>query len=189
MQAISKEIMGYQFGNGTKANVIVAVPLYIQNENGEKIFLGFPEQNKRTAGQQYEEHCILDKICSKLKKIPPQFILGYYCENSDGRENFIKNGQHYSNLIPEDRENLFTELYSNMDDFSRNCNELINSGDIEGLKKIKEKFETMGMKPYMADNAISLAKKYKDEKENKKMNLKSAFERIKKSDIDKAKKK
>ena len=88
MQRISQEINGYKFGNGAKANVIIAVPLYIQNQYGEKIFLGFPDENKRTAGQQYDEHCILDRICSKMKKIPPQFILGYYFENQDGTENF-----------------------------------------------------------------------------------------------------
>ena len=31
IQRISQEIGGYKFGNGTKANVIIAVPLYIQN--------------------------------------------------------------------------------------------------------------------------------------------------------------
>lgn len=161
IQSISQEIRGYKFGNGTKANVIIAVPLYIQNESGETIFLGFPDQNKRTAGQQYDEHCILDRICSKMKKIPPQFILGYYCENQDGTESFIKNSQHYSSLAPENRETLFTELSSNMDDVSRNYNELIASGNIGQLSQIKERMQQLGWNSSLVDNALTLAQKFK----------------------------
>ena len=161
MQRISREIRGYQFGNGTKANIIIAVPLYIQKESGETIFLGFPDQNKRTAGQEYDEHCILDRICSKMKKIPPQFILGYYYENQDGSESFVKNGQHYSNLSIEDREALFIEISSNMDDISRNYNELIASGNIGQLSQIKERMQQLGWNSSLIDNALILAQKYK----------------------------
>ena len=161
MQKISQEISGYKFGNGVKANVIIAVPLYIQNQDGEKIFLGFPDENKKTAGQQYDEHCILDRICSKMKKIPPQFILGYYFENQDGTESFIRNGQHYSSLTLEDRENLFTELYSNMDDISRKYNELIASGNIGYLGQIRERMQQLGCNTSLIDNALTLAQKYK----------------------------
>lgn len=161
MQRISQEINGYKFGNGAKANVIIAVPLYIQNQYGEKIFLGFPDENKRTAGQQYDEHCILDRICSKMKKIPPQFILGYYFENQDGTENFIRNGQHYSSLTQEDRENLFAELSSNMDDISKNYNELIASGNIGQLGQIKERMQQLGWNSSLINNALTLVQKYK----------------------------
>ena len=161
MQRISQEINGYKFGNGAKANVIIAVPLYIQNQDGEKIFLGFPDENKRTAGQQYDEHCILDRICSKMKKIPPQFILGYYFENQDGTENFIRNGQHYSSLTQEDRENLFAELSSNMDDISKNYNELIASGNIGQLGQIKERMQQLGWNSSLINNALTLVQKYK----------------------------
>ena len=161
MQRISQEINGYKFGNGAKANVIIAVPLYIQNQDGEKIFLGFPDENKRTAGQQYDEHCILDRICSKMKKIPPQFILGYYFENQDGTENFIRNGQHYSSLTQKDRENLFAELSSNMDDISKNYNELIASGNIGQLGQIKERMQQLGWNSSLINNALTLVQKYK----------------------------
>lgn len=161
MQRISQEINGYKFGNGVKANVIIAVPLYIQNQDGEKIFLGFPDENKRTAGQQYDEHCILDRICSKMKKIPPQFILGYYFENQDGTENFIRNGQHYSSLTPEDRESFFTVISSNMDDISKNYNKLIASGDIGQLSQIKERMQQLDWNSSLIDNALTLAQKYR----------------------------
>lgn len=163
MQRISQEITRYKFGNGAKVSVIIAVPLYIQNQNGEKIFLGFPDENKRTAGQQYDEHCILDRICSKMNKIPPQFILGYYCENQDGTVSFIRNEQHYSSISPEDRETLFSELSSNMDDISRNYNELIATGNIEQLSQIKEKTQQLGWNSSLIDNALTLAQKYKEQ--------------------------
>ena len=105
---------------------MIIIPLYIQNEKGEKIFLGFPEQNTQTSGQQYDEHCILDRICSRLKRIPPQFILGYYQQDSYGNEIFVKNEHHYSNLNEEEKEKLFNECMSNMDNISMNFNNLIN---------------------------------------------------------------
>ena len=163
MQRISQEINGYKFGNGVKTNVIIAAPLYIQNQDGEKIFLGFPDENKKTSGQQYDEHCILDRICSKMGKIPPQFILGYCFENQDGTESFMKNGQHYSNLTQKDRENLFTELSSNMDDISKNYNKLIASGNIEQLGKIKEKIQQLGWNSSFIDNMLVLAQKQKEQ--------------------------
>lgn len=162
-EKIRQEIVGYKFGEGTKANVIVAVPSYVQNEEEEKIFLGFPEKNRRTAGQQYEEHCIFDRICSKLRKIPPQFILGYYCEEQDGSQSFIKNEQHYSDLPPKEKEKLFKELSANMDDISKNFNELISSRNMEQLHRMKEQMEQEGWKSYMVDNAITLAKSYKEQ--------------------------
>lgn len=162
VQRIGQETKEYKLGNGAKTNVVIAVPTYIQNENGDKIFLGFPEQNKKIAGQQYDEHCILDRICSKMQKIPPQFILGYYSESLDGSESFKKNEEHYSNLAPEDRESLFSEISSNMDDISKKYNELISSGNIEQLHQIKEKMQQLGWTPSLIDNAITLAQKYKE---------------------------
>ena len=161
-QEISQEIENYRFGNGSKMNVVLAVPLCIQNENGEKIFLGFPEQNKRTAGQQYEEHCILDRICSQMRRIPPQFVLGYYRESSDGGASFVPNEQHYSNLSQEERETLFREISSNMDDISRNYNDLIARADIDKLTELRNKMQQLGMKPYLAENSMNLAKKYRE---------------------------
>ena len=164
IEQISQEIMEYKFGNGEKGNVIIAVPLYIQNKDGERIFLGFPDENKRTAGQQYEEHCILDRICAKLKKIPPEFILGYYSENPDGSKNFTRNEKNYSNMDLEERESFFTEISSNMDDIAKNCNALISNGDVEKLNKIKEKMQQLGFGSYMIDNAMALSNKYRTEK-------------------------
>ena len=151
----------YQMGNGAKVNAVLAVPLCIQNKNGEKIFLGFPEENKQTAGQQYEEHCILDRVCADLKKVPPEFILGYFSEGVNGTQTFVKNLQHYSNIPEEAREELFNSLSRNMDDVSRSYNELIVSGNVEQLDQIKGKMQQLGLNTYMADNAIELVQRYR----------------------------
>lgn len=165
VQGLRQNITQYNFGNGIKMNVIIAVPLYIQNRNGQRIFLGFPEENKRTAGQQYEEHCILDQICGKLKKVPPEFILGYYCENADNSVSFIKNLKHYSNIEQEQKEDLYQELSLNMNDTSKKINELIESGNIEQLTQMKEKVQRLDLNAYMVDNAMRLAQKYKEQQD------------------------
>lgn len=163
VQRISREISEYKFGNGAKVSIIIAVPLYIQNKDEEKIFLGFPDKNKKTSGQQYEEHCILDRICSKMKIIPPQFILGYYLENPDGTNCFIRNELHYSNLSLEDRESFFTELASNMDDVLKSYNEMITNGNIEKLEQIKISIQKKGFNVSFINNLLTLAKKYKNQ--------------------------
>lgn len=159
IQTISQEIENYRLGTETKIKVVIAVPLCIQNAKGEKIFLGFPERNLKTAGQQYEEHCILDRICSKSRKIPSQFILGYYGQNANGSEFFIRNNQHYSTLNVEAKEALFNECASNMDDSSKTFNTLIANGNIERLRELKQRMESMGWKSFIMDNAIELAQK------------------------------
>ena len=50
-----------------------------------------------------------------------------------------------------------------MVDISKNYNDLIDSGNIEQLSKIKEKMQQLGWNSYMVDNAITLAQKYKEE--------------------------
>lgn len=157
VQKLAKAISGYQysFGDGTKMNIVIAAPLWIQNQAGEKIFLGFPEKNSGRSAQQYEEHCILDQICHNLRKIPPEFILGCYYETPDHNSTFIPNERHYSNISQEDREHLFQEISANMSDKSRTFNELINTGNIEQLTD-------KGNFAVYIDNAISLYQKYQD---------------------------
>ncbi len=167
LSKINQDIKGYNFGKGTKTNVIIAVPIYIQNQKGEKIFLGFPSENKRTSGQQYEEHCILDRICAKLNRIPSEFILGYYSQESSGSENFIENLKHYSNISQKEREDLYKEIYLNMDDVSKSYNELITNGNISKLDKMKERMQQLGLNLYMVENSITIVKKYKEQIKNK----------------------
>lgn len=163
-QQLNQEITQYRFGNGPKCNVVIAVPLTVQNEKGESIFLGFPEKNKTTSGQQYEEHCILDRICAKMKQIPPEFILGYYYENSDGSQIFERNASHYSNLSPESKEHLYKQLSDNMDFIAKDFNEMIANGDIEQLSQMKQRMQGRNLYTHMLNNAIMLAEKYKEQK-------------------------
>lgn len=159
-QQLSEELTQYKFGNGPKYNVLIAVPLQVQNENGESIFLGFPEKNKTTSGQQYEEHCILDRICARMKKIPPEFILGYYYEDIDGSGTFVDNTKHYSKLSIEEKERLYTQLSDNMDDISKRFNELISNGNMEQLRQMQQIMQERDLHTYMVDSAIMLAEKY-----------------------------
>ena len=193
-QELSQDITNYKFGNGANMKVIIAAPLCIQNENGEKIFLGFPEENKRTAGQQYEEHCILDRICGKLNKVPPEFILGYYRENPDGSESFIKNLKHYSNLSQESKEDLYRELSLSMDDISKDINKLIADGNIEQLSRMQQRMQERNMSTYMIDNAMMLAQKDKEQEKTqssrvngKRKILLDSYREVKSSDLTSAK--
>lgn len=164
---INQDIKEYNFGNGTKVNVVIAVPIYIQNQRGEKIFLGFPDKNNITSGQQYEEHCILDRICAKLNRIPSEFILGYYSDESNNRGNFVENLKHYSNITGEEKENFYKEVSLNMDDISKSYNELITSGNIEKLSEMREKMKQLALNSNMVDNAIMLVQKYKQQMDAK----------------------
>ena len=171
-QDLTSNISEYRFGNGPKGSVVIAVPLYIQNKNGEKIFLGFPEKNNKTAGQQYEEHCILDKICGKLNKIPPEFILGYCYGNRDGSDGFERNMSHYSNLSEEAREELYELCVANMDEISKSINEAISTGDIDRLTQMREQLLERDMHTYMVDNAIELAQNHARQQEEKTSEIK-----------------
>lgn len=154
---IEQEILDYQFGKGSKVSVIIAVPSFVRSKTGEKIFLGFPEENKKTSGQQYEEHCILDRICAKLGTVPPEFILGYYSENIDGTHSFMENTSHYSKIPDGEKETLFEKLESSMDDFSKTVNECIKKGNIKKLSEMLEMAQERGLGCKLLENAIELA--------------------------------
>lgn len=162
IEQLAQNLTEYQFGNGKKMTVVIAVPLYIQNNNGEKIFLGFPEENRRTSGQQYTEHCILDQVCGNLRKIPAEFILGYVYEKQDGSDGFIKNEGHYSNINQEQQQELYQTISQNMNQFSRDINSLISNGNITQLENMREKMQKMNFPTYIVDNAIILAQRFKE---------------------------
>lgn len=185
-ERLAASIGGYKFGSGPKFDVVIAVPLCIQNENGDKIFLGFPEENMVTSGQQYEEHCISDRVCAKLKKVPPEFILGYCYENQDGEESFVKNEGHYSSITSEQKENLFHEISEGMDDISKSINGLILEGDIERLSQMKQMMQERDIQTYMIDNAMILAQKYPKRTNTHKFLLDS-YQDVKPSDLTHAK--
>ncbi len=157
---MANEIAEYRFRTEKVASVVIAVPAYIQNSNQEKIFLGFPQRNTVRTGQQYQEHCILDRICTRLGKIPAEFVLGYFLESTDGTECFVENSIHYSRLSDEEKEAFYQNCAVNMDDISKRFNEMIANGQITDLETLKGRMEEVQMPTFLVDNAIALAKKY-----------------------------
>lgn len=157
IEEIEQEISEYQFGTGTKVSVVIAVPVYIKNQNGDKIFLGFPDENKRTSAQEYEEQCMLDRICAKMKKVPPEFILGYYAETPDGIGYFAENPSHYSKALQKEKESVYEEIESNMDGFSKDLNELIITGNV---KKINEMIQRISFESKLLKNVLKLTEQY-----------------------------
>lgn len=168
LPSIQRQIVEYYYGNGLRVNVVIAVPIEIESENGEKIFLGFPEKNLRTSGQQYEEHCVLDLICSRMKGIPQEFILGYYRDNPDGSGAFIRNPKHYSSLEKEEREELFGRILANMNDRARDINDMVQKGDIERLRNSRNFFKNRSLPTYLLDSAIKHIEK-KQEKTGRRL--------------------
>ncbi len=79
----------YAWG-GKQSNIIVAYPGVIENQYGEKLYLGFTES---PAGYDQDTSCsMMDKACSELGYIPKEFILGYYSD-SEGRFGFYEEGE------------------------------------------------------------------------------------------------
>lgn len=180
------QIQGYHLSiEGDLSNIVIAVPIVIQNQNGERIFLGFPEESKLTSGQQYESQCILDRICANMKKIPQEFILGYCAKETNGKPIFYKNEGHYQNLGDEDRERLFEELSRNMDEVSRDINSIIEQGDVSRLTQMREAFSKKSMPTKIIDNSIGLVSRFR--KPNKRQILLDSYRDVKTSDLAVAK--
>lgn len=183
---LEDQIQGYHLGiEGDLSNIVIAVPIVIQNQNGERIFLGFPEESKLTSGQQYESQCILDRICANMKKIPQEFILGYCAKETNGKPIFYKNEGHYQNLGDEDRERLFEELSRNMDEVSRDINSIIEQGDVSRLTQMREAFSKKSMPTKIIDNSIGLVSRFR--KPNKRQILLDSYRDVKTSDLAVAK--
>lgn len=157
---LAGEISEYKFGSGKMMSVVIAVPFFIQNGDQKTIFLGFPQRNTVRSGQQYQEHCILDRICGRLRKIPAEFVLGYFYEEDDGTQHFVENLAHYSYLSDVEKELFYDSCYNNMDDISRQFNVLISNGKIRELAVLKTRMQEIGMATYMVDTAILLARQY-----------------------------
>ncbi len=157
---LAHEISDYNFGQGKKSNIVFAVPEVIQNSAGEKIYLGFPERNKRTASQQYTPQCILDRICSQLHRIPQEFILGYYSETPAGGKTFVPNDSHVSRQSPEQLDSLFTTLSEGMDQITVGLNELVSNRRVKDIEDGITAFQSRGIPTKLQENLLHLIKKY-----------------------------
>lgn len=166
-QEILEEINNYSLGQSTsKCKVIVASLLSMQNGNGQ-ICLGFPEKNARTAGQQYNEHCILDAVCNKIHKVPTEFVLGYCYSNDDGDLIFIKNGSHISQLSGEEQNQLTDSLCNTIKGtYFENINYYISTQNIEALNEMGNQLFNLGMDTTLIQNSIVLVAELQNQSQN-----------------------
>ena len=156
-QNTMEDIINYNLGNSpTPCKIIVASPLILNNGNSQ-LCLGFPEKNLKTAGQQYNEHCILDAICNNLHCIPKEFILGYYYTNENNQSYFIKNNSHFSTMNT-DEQNLFIDNLTNIikGTYFENINHYINTSNIDALNEMGNKLFELGLDTTLIQNSIDL---------------------------------
>ncbi len=148
---LAEEIMGYNFGGGSKCSLVLAMPRSLTNLAGEKLFLGYPERNLGTAGQQYEPQCILDLASARRGSVPEEFILGGVIEIG-GRLEYVKNENFYGYLSEEKKEAFFEEMSQSVrEDFlASEANEAVKSGDSEKLVAMGEVY------PKLAQNSLWL---------------------------------
>lgn len=160
------DIKNYQYGYGEKCNLIIRVPDFLVESNGEKIYLGFPENNIKTAAQQYSTTCVFDQICSELKNIPSEFIYGYYNDS----ENITLNPDYYDNLSQEKKDSLFSKVRHSMSDFSKTISNHVINNDVEKLESLKCSFEKLGINEPVVENALKFLqdKKYEVAKNEEK---------------------
>ena len=152
-------LKNYQYGYGMKVNIIIAVPLYIENSKEERIYLGFPKENYKTRGNQYFDTCLLDRICSNLKQIPKEFILGYIVDNE-----FVSNSYFYDNLNEENKNLFFQKIKEHMDDITLTINKWIEENDIVNLEKMKNKLIELNIKPDIILSSLDIIKKVSKQK-------------------------
>ena len=155
-QQIVSKIESYKYGNSTQTNVVIAVPKVIENSKNEKIYLGFPQENYATSGQQYAEQCILDRIYCKQALLPKEFILGYYSKDNNGNEQFVENPEHFSKLPKDKQEEVFNSVKDNMDFFSEKLNDAVKAKDVATLEDMREFLNDKEMDATIIDNAIAI---------------------------------
>ncbi len=76
--SINSALHGYVWGE-YQNNIIVLYPPYIENDKGEKLYLGYTESPKAGYDQD-TPRSLMDIVCSSLGYIPKEFILGYYID-------------------------------------------------------------------------------------------------------------
>ncbi len=150
-QTISNDIANYRYGNGEQCNVIIVSPMYLRNSAGEKIFVGFPPRSIKTAAGQYTSQCIFDQICSKLGKIPSEFIYGYYDEKS---MEITRNPNYYLGMPIEKQDELFEKMQNAMTEFTKGISEAVINGDKKRLEDMQQAMQKRGWKEPILDNAI-----------------------------------
>lgn len=166
-EEIGEEVVRRIFSaSGPRTLVVIASPLHIKNSQGEDVFLGFPEKNRKLSGQQYVEHCILDRICATLGHVPPEFILGYLRDNPDGTRTFERNMQHISNLNEKQIDELCQRLIEiiKKDSLVLPIHQLIANKDVEKLREMMGKMQERGLPSFLIESSIMLAQEVSEQK-------------------------
>jgi len=153
-----KIISEYSYGReNDKYNAIIAVPTEI--DNGDKsMYLGFPDINTDTAGNQYKTTCVLDYLCCQEQgkgKIPKEFVLGYYIstneentleQSTDKTVEFIENANHYSLLSEDEKKRVFDELASRINGKYKEISDAVIAKDLEKLNILYQQEEEDNLK-------------------------------------------
>lgn len=149
---ISRKLTDYAWGSGKQTNVIVAYPAVIENQYGEKLYLGFTESPK---GYDQDTKCsMMDVACAELGYIPKEFILGYYID-SDNRYGRMNPGEEVTYDFEENPDFckgslVSDELFRKMGDalryskqLSTACAKAIDTSDVTevaGIMKSELRF-------------------------------------------------
>ena len=168
---IIKKLTNYSWASEKQTNVIVAYPAVIENQYGEKLYLGYTESPQ---GYDQDTQCsMMDVACAKLGYIPKEFILGYYID-SDNRVERMNTGEEVIYDFEENpdfckgplvSDELFRKMGDALDDYkelSTACAKAIDTSDVTkvvGMMKTEIRFAQMFNMP----NTIELMRKtFKD---------------------------
>ena len=126
-------------------NIIVLYPSYIENDKGEKLYLGYTESQEQGYDQD-TKRSLMDVVCSELGYIPKEFIFGYYIDKEYSYGNihygehitydFIKNPNFCNGyIVSNELFDLIKDklIESRCIDISRVCMESLEKLDIEPL--------------------------------------------------------
>lgn len=152
--AFQTDIENYQIDNGERCNVVVAAPIFIENSTGERIYLGSPDRNMNNKAQTREPQIVLDEICGRLGKVPPEFIYGYYDEKTG---QVTPNERHYTQISLEERDSLFDRLKEALDRtiVAKDVSDKILAGDKSALEVQTEFARSKGLRVHgMVETAL-----------------------------------
>ena len=134
-------------------NVIVATPNIIESD-GKRYILGAPPITWDSAGNQYEETCILDHLCCKLLagKLPKEFVHGYaVCKTVESQkddvvEKIVLNPSRYSNLPSGEKAQLDSKLIGLLEKSNmKMINKLLQLDDVNEIQSMLDIFGNFGL--------------------------------------------
>ena len=109
--------------SGEQVIVVISIPLFFENSKGQNIFCGYKEFRTPEAFKTNEvPECISDDMFKR--KIPPEFMLGFYTFNDDDDEaEYTPNANYYTGLPQERKDALIDYWFKSELPFDVNSNE------------------------------------------------------------------